>query len=45
MISVKGKPQGDAIKEPEFFNAMMRIWLGAKPADWKLRDELLGKMS
>lgn len=45
VISVKGKPQGDAIKEPEFFNAMMRIWLGAKPADWKLRDELLGKMS
>lgn len=45
VISVKGKPQGDAIKEPEFFNAMMRIWLGAKPADWKLKDELLGKMS
>lgn len=45
VISVKGKPQGEAIKEIEFFNAMMRIWLGAKPADWKLRDELLGKSS
>lgn len=45
VISVKGKPQGEAIKEPEFFNAMMRIWLGTKPADWKLKDELLGKMS
>lgn len=45
VISVRGKPQGEAIKEPEFFNAMMRIWLGAKPADWKLKDELLGKMS
>jgi hypothetical protein len=43
VISVKGKPQGDAIKEVEFFNAMMRIWLGTKPADWKLKDELLGK--
>ncbi len=43
VISVKGKTQGEAIKEVEFFNAMMRIWLGAKPADWKLRDELLGK--
>ncbi|MCJ7800530.1 MAG: chalcone isomerase family protein [Polaromonas sp.] len=45
VISVKGIPQGEAIKEPEFFNAMMRIWLGTKPADWKLKDELLGKMS
>lgn len=43
VISVKGKPQGDAIKEVEFFNAMMRIWLGPKPADAKLKDELLGK--
>jgi hypothetical protein len=45
VISVKGKPQGEAIKEPEFFNAMMRIWLGTKPADWKLKDERLGKRS
>jgi hypothetical protein len=45
VISVKGKPQGDPIKEAEFFNAMLRIWLGPKPADWKLRDELLGKAS
>ncbi len=45
VISVKGKPQGDAIKEVEFFNAMMSIWLGSKPADWKLKEELLGKMS
>ena len=43
VISVKGKPQGEAIKEIEFFNAMMRIWLGSKPADSKLKDELLGK--
>lgn len=43
VISVKGKPQGEPIKEVEFFNAMMRIWLGSKPADWKLKEELLGK--
>lgn len=43
VISVKGKPQGEPIREVEFFNAMMRIWLGPKPADWKLKDELLGK--
>lgn len=45
VISVKGKAQGEPIKEPEFFNAMLRIWLGPQPADWKLRDELLGKAS
>lgn len=43
VISVKGKPQGEPIKEVEFYNAMLRIWLGPKPADWKLKDELLGK--
>ena len=43
VITVKGKPQGEPVKEVEFFNAMMRIWLGPKPADWKLKDELLGK--
>ena len=45
VILVKGKQQGEAIKEVEFFNAMMRIWLGNKPADWKLKEELLGKAS
>ena len=43
IITVKGKVQGDAFKEPEFFNALMRIWLGNNPADWKLKDALLGK--
>ncbi|RST50598.1 chalcone isomerase family protein [Variovorax sp. MHTC-1] len=43
VISVKGVPQGDPIKEQAFFNALMRIWLGPNPADWKLKDALLGK--
>lgn len=43
VITVKGVPQGDPFKEPEFFNALMRIWLGPQPADWKLKDALLGK--
>jgi len=43
VITVKGQPQGEAFKEPEFYNAMMRIWLGSNPADWKLKDALLGK--
>ena len=42
-IIVKGKPQGEPFKEPEFFNALMGIWLGNAPADWKLKDALLGK--
>ncbi|MDW5441522.1 chalcone isomerase family protein [Polaromonas sp. SM01] len=43
VISVKGVPQGEPYKEQEFFNALMRIWLGPEPADWKLKDALLGK--
>jgi hypothetical protein len=43
VITVKGVPQGEPFKEPEFFAALMNIWLGSKPADWKLKDALLGK--
>jgi len=43
VITVKGVQQGEAFKEPEFFNALLRIWLGPNPADWKLKDALLGK--
>ncbi len=43
VITVKGVPQGDPFKEPEFFNALLRIWLGPSPADWKLKEALLGK--
>ena len=43
VITVKGKPQGEPFKEPEFFNALLGIWLGHLPADWKLKDALLGK--
>ena len=43
IISVKGKPQGEPFKEPEFYAALMRIWLGPNPADAKLKDALLGK--
>lgn len=43
VISVRGTAQGKPIPEPEFFVAMLRIWLGQQPADWKLKDALLGK--
>lgn len=45
IFTIKGKRYGEPFKEPEFFNAMMRIWLGQNPADWKLKDALLGKAS
>ena len=35
-------PQNEPIKEPEFFNALLRIWLGPSPADRLLKDALLG---
>jgi len=43
IITVKGVQQGEPFKEPEFFNALLRIWLGPNPADWKLKDALLGR--
>lgn len=43
VISVKGVPQGEPFKEPEFFTALMRIWYGPNPADFRLKDQLLGK--
>ena len=42
-VYVNGLAQGEPIKEPEFFAALMRIWLGPKPADDQLKDLLLGK--
>ena len=43
VITVKGVAQGEPFKEPEFFNALLRIWLGPNPADYKLKEALLGK--
>lgn len=36
-----GKAVGDVIKEPEFYYALLRIWLGDKPADKDLKKALL----
>lgn len=44
-ILVNGTPTGDVIKEPEFFTALMKIWLGKSPADHLLKDALLGKQA
>lgn len=45
LVSVKGQPQGEAFKEPEFFNALLGIWLGPQPADQQLKKVLLGETS
>ena len=43
VLTVRGQVEGEPFKEPAFFDALMRIWLGPKPADWQLKDALLGK--
>lgn len=42
VVTAKGKVQGEPFKEPEFFKAMMSIWFGASPADFTLKDAMLG---
>jgi Chalcone isomerase-like len=41
VLTVKGKPTDEPFKEPEFFKAILSLWLGPVPADWKLKDALL----
>jgi hypothetical protein len=42
-LLLNGKPLlAEPIKEPEFFSALLRIWLGDKPADDGLKEALLG---
>lgn len=43
VIRVRGKPATEPFKEPEFYAAMLRIWLGQDPADWQLKEALLGR--
>lgn len=42
VVSVNGHPETEPIKEPEFFTALMSIWLGPHPADEQLKQALLG---
>jgi hypothetical protein len=41
VLTVRGKVQGEPFKEAEFFRAIMSIWMGPAPADFKLKDALL----
>jgi hypothetical protein len=42
VVTAKGKVQGEPFKDLEFYKANMAIWFGASPADWRLKDALLG---
>jgi hypothetical protein len=42
VVTAKGKVQGEPFKEPEMFKALMSIWLGPVPADFRLKEVLLG---
>lgn len=39
---IQGQPQGAPVGDTEFFNMVLRIWVGPVPADFKLKDALLG---
>ncbi len=43
--SPKCPQNNEPFKEPEFYNALMRIWLGPNPADAQLKEAMLGKAS
>ena len=45
ILSIKGVPQGEPMKGNDLFNALIRLWLGPRPADTKLKETLLGKAS
>ncbi len=41
-VIVNGQPRGSAIAGEDFYTAVLRIWLGEKPADGDLKKGLLG---
>lgn len=45
VLHVRGQSAGEPIMAREFYAAMLRIWLGSSPADWQLKEALLGQSS
>jgi hypothetical protein len=39
---IVGQPQGEPVGDDEFFQMVLKIWIGAAPADKGLKDALLG---
>lgn len=42
-LSINGRQQGKDIAGEDFYSALLRIWLGTKPAQDDLKELLLGK--
>jgi hypothetical protein len=40
-FTIAGQPQGAAVGDAEFFNMILKIWVGNVPVDFKLKDALL----
>lgn len=43
VMTLNGKPIGEPMKDVNFYNAILKIWLGDKPVDSSLKPQLLGK--
>jgi hypothetical protein len=43
VIQINGKQAAEPIGEPAFYTMLLKIWLGDKPADAKLKNALLGE--
>ena len=44
-IDIDGLAAGAPYAEPDFFNALLKIWLGKEPADARLKRALLGDVA
>jgi hypothetical protein len=42
-VSLNGRQVGEVIAEPAFYTVLLKIWLGERPADVKLKSALLGE--
>lgn len=43
VFQLNGKQLGSILPDPTFYNAILRIWIGATPADALLKPRLLGE--
>ncbi len=43
VIAIDGVDSGGTFTDPQFFNNMLRIWLGRDPAEQRLKNALLGQ--
>ena len=44
LCRLNGKQLGEKVPDLAFYNALLKIWIGAHPADLQLRAHLLGEV-